>query len=148
MALCRCTCVGAFICETKVKWHNKGKKKKNLLNREDLPLLRLHCKSSPNFKNGYLKHLRKNLHLYTHPLLTNKAKKVFKWFHTTNILPWIPNSCKCSFLGDSSTLLFQLEDMFQLVITPRGIDDVKVQLKDTHKGKWQKVLSWLYERWS
>jgi len=29
------------------------------------------------------------------------------------------------------TLLFQLEDMFQLMVTPQGIEKVTIQLKDT-----------------
>ena len=30
-----------------------------------------------------------------------------------------------------STLWFQLEDMFQLIVTPQGIEKVTIQLKDT-----------------
>ena len=30
-----------------------------------------------------------------------------------------------------STLWFQLEDMFQLIVTPQGIEKVMIQLKDT-----------------
>ena len=29
------------------------------------------------------------------------------------------------------TLWFQLEDMFQLIVTPQGIEKVTIQLKDT-----------------
>ena len=29
------------------------------------------------------------------------------------------------------TLWFQLEDMFQLIVTPQGIEKVMIQLKDT-----------------
>ena len=30
-----------------------------------------------------------------------------------------------------TTLWFQLEDMFQLMVTPKGIEKVTIQLKDT-----------------
>ena len=30
-----------------------------------------------------------------------------------------------------ATLWFQLEDMFQLIVTPQGIEKVMIQLKDT-----------------
>ena len=31
----------------------------------------------------------------------------------------------------SDTLWFQLEDMFQLIVTPQGIEKVMIQLEDT-----------------
>ena len=34
------------------------------------------------------------------------------------------------------TLWFQLEDMFQLIVTPQGIEKVTIQLKDTPTKKY------------
>ena len=35
------------------------------------------------------------------------------------------------YLPDAFTLWFQLEDMYQLIVTPQGIEKVMIQLKDT-----------------
>ena len=43
------------------------------------------------------------------------------WSSTLNVIK-IVNAC---------TLWFQLEDMFQLIVTPQGIEKVMIQLKDT-----------------
>ena len=34
-------------------------------------------------------------------------------------------------MSGALTLWFQLEDMFQLIVTPQGIEKVMIQLKDT-----------------
>ena len=41
-------------------------------------------------------------------------------------------SCRLPFIvAYSGTLWFQLEDMFQLIVTPQGVEKVMIQLKDT-----------------
>ena len=46
------------------------------------------------------------------------------------------------------TLWFQLQDMFQLIVTPQGIEKVTIQLKDTITRVYAMVLSCFYQRCS
>ena len=41
---------------------------------------------------------------------------------------------------DTHTLWFQLEDMFQLIVTPQGIEKVTIQLIDTPKDRCEKIV--------
>ena len=42
------------------------------------------------------------------------------------------------------TLWFQLEDMFQLIVTPQGIEKVMIQLKDTYTKAYA-IHQWLFQ---
>ena len=42
-----------------------------------------------------------------------------------------PETLRCFFLRVGSTLWCQLQDMFQLIVTPQGIEKVMIQLIDT-----------------
>ena len=44
------------------------------------------------------------------------------------------------------TLWFQLEDMFQLIVTPKGIEKVMIQLKDTPSKVYAIGAELFYQR--
>ena len=49
-------------------------------------------------------------------------------------------------MASPGTLWFQLEDMFQLIVTPQGIEKVTIQLKDTHTKVYAIGAKLFYQR--
>ena len=69
-------------------------------------------------------------------------------FCTQKVEKFLQKKVKIPFwlLRQTVTLWFQLEDMFQIIVTPQGIEKVTIQLKDTPTKVYAIGAEFFYQR--